>query len=297
MHRTILAAAVTMGLAACAGARPAGSRDGIPPPFASVADQVLITPGARLRFRDYSAGTAVILLHGYTDRLETMQGLADSLAPTHRVIALDVRGFGGSTTYSDPARYGPAMVEDVIQLMDARGVHRAHVVGYSMGALMAANLVAHHPDRVLSATLLGVPWFADTAATRAFLAPYVESMRQDGNGFREFLRWTFPRWGDSVVAAVSDSVTAVNDRGAMIAVLEALPALTVDEPGRLGGVRALIIVGQDDPLVGNSLALADAWPGAQLLTLPGADHERVLTRPSYIDAVRVHFGNPASPAE
>ncbi len=282
-----------LGLAACTGARPAATREGMPPPFALVADQELATQSARLRFRDYSAGTAVVLLHGYTDRLETMQALADSLAPAHRIIAMDIRGFGGSTKYSDPARYGAAMAGDVLRLMDARGVRRAHLVGYSMGALMATNLAAHHPDRVLSVTLLGVPWFADTAAARAFVAPFVEQMRQGGRGFQAFLRWVFPAWSDSVLAAVCDSVMAVNDRSATVAVLEALPDLTVDEPGRLGGVRALIIVGQEDPLFGNSLALADAWPGAQLLTLPATDHESVLTRPSYLDAVRVHVGIPA----
>lgn len=292
--RQAITVSVLLGCAGCAGAgAPAGHAEP-PARFASVPDQFLTTPGARIRYRDYSRGTAVILLHGYTDRLETMEPIADSLAPGHRIIALDARGFGESTRYSDPARYGPAMLDDVLRLMDARGVRRAHVIGYSMGALMAAHLAAHHPGRVLSVTLLGVPWFPDTASAQAFVGPWVAMMRRGDDGFGAFMQWMFPAWGDSLRKAICDSVAAVNDRGAMLASLEGLVALTVHQPGRLGGVPALAIAGQDDPLLPNSVALVDAWPGAQLLTLPGADHATVLTRPSYMDAVRVHLGTPVT---
>jgi pimeloyl-ACP methyl ester carboxylesterase len=279
-----------LGLAGCASTRTAGRAVG-PRPFAEVEDQVLVTPEASIRFRDYSNGTPVILLHGYTDRLETMQGLADSLAPAHRIIALDARGFGESTKYSDPARYGPAMLHDILRLMDDRGIERAHVVGYSMGALLAANLAAYHPDRVLSATLLAGPFFADSTTARAFVEPYAEEMRRGGPGFRNFLRWVFPDWPDSVLTAVTDSVAAVNDQGAMIAALDGLVPLTLDRRTATTTVPVLAVAGVADPVARYSHDLVSWWPGARMLELPDADHETVLTRLHYIDAVRAHLGS------
>lgn len=287
-----IASLILLGLAACADMRAAAGRPGSPPHFAQVPDQVLVTPGATIRFRDYSDGSAVILLHGYTDRLETMEGLADSLADSHRIIALDARGFGGSTKYSDPARYGAAMLDDVLLLMDNRGVGRAHVIGYSMGALMAANLAARHPDRVLSVTLLGVPYFGDSATARAFFSPYAEAMRNGDDGFRDFLDWMFPAWSDSALVAIADSVTAANDQGAMIAAFEGLVDLTIDRRTTPPALPVLSLVGSEDPLRLNVEAFAQWWQGSRLLVVPGADHETVLTHPTYIDAVREHLGSP-----
>jgi pimeloyl-ACP methyl ester carboxylesterase len=285
---------IIFGLTGCASTRAADGAAG-PRPFAEVEDQVLVTPEASIRFRDYSSGSPVILLHGYTDRLETMEGLADSLAPSHRIIALDARGFGESTKYSDPARYGPAMLDDIVRLMDDRGIERAHVIGYSMGALLAANLAAHHADRVLSATLLAGPFFADSAAARAFFEPYAEEMRRGGPGFRNFLDWVFPAWSDSVLVAVTDSVAAVNDRGAMIAALDGLVPLTLDRHTATTTVPVLAVAGVADPVARYSYDLVGWWPSARLLELPDADHETVLTRLNYIDAVRAHLGSTRRP--
>lgn len=287
-----IASLTLLGLAACTDMRAASDRPGAPPHFAQVPDQVLATPQASIRFRDYSDGSAVILLHGYTDRLGTMEGLADSLAPSHRIIALDVRGFGQSTKYSDPARYGQAMLDDVLRLMDNRGIERAHLVGYSMGALMAANLAARHPDRVITATLLGIPYFGDSVAAREFFGPYVAAMRNDGPGFREFLDWVFPAWSDSALVAITDSVTAANDKGAMVAALEGLVPLTLDRLTEPPGIPVLAVVGSEDPLRPHVEQFAAWWPGSVLVRVPGADHETVLTHLNYMDAVREHLGSP-----
>src|SRR5262249_5569543 len=54
--------------------------------------------------------------------------------------------------------YGPELVEDVVRLLDHLKIKKAHLVGYSMGGIIAANFTVKHPDRVLSATLGGMGW-------------------------------------------------------------------------------------------------------------------------------------------
>ena len=73
------------------------------------------------------------------------------LAKDHQVITLDMPGHGLSDKPTNDEAYGPELVEDVIRLMDHLKIKKAHVVGYSMGGIIAANLLAKHPDRALSA--------------------------------------------------------------------------------------------------------------------------------------------------
>src|SRR5262249_44220850 len=57
--------------------------------------------------------------------------------------------------------YGPELVEDVVRLLDHLKIKKAHIVGYSMGGIIAANFIVKHPDRVLSGTLGGMGWLKD----------------------------------------------------------------------------------------------------------------------------------------
>jgi pimeloyl-ACP methyl ester carboxylesterase len=54
--------------------------------------------------------------------------------------------------------YGAELVEDVVRLLDHLEIKKAHIVGYSMGGVIAANFIAKHPDRVLSGALCGMGW-------------------------------------------------------------------------------------------------------------------------------------------
>jgi pimeloyl-ACP methyl ester carboxylesterase len=69
-----------------------------------------------------------------------------------------VRGHGLSDKPTKEEAYGPELVEDVTRLLDHLKIKKAHVVGYSMGGIIAANFIARHPERVLSGTLGGMGW-------------------------------------------------------------------------------------------------------------------------------------------
>ena len=73
----------------------------------------------------------------------------------YRVIAFDNRGHGLSDKPHDGARYGLEMVRDVVRLLDPLNVDRAHVVGYSLGAVITNNVRALYPERLITATLGG----------------------------------------------------------------------------------------------------------------------------------------------
>lgn len=116
--------------------------------------------GLRLRARDYAPASGearlpVICLHGLTRNARDFEDLAPHLAAGgRRVLALDVRGRGGSAWDPQPLRYQPAVYAgDVLALMDAAGIARAHFIGSSMGGLITLVLCAMRPLAVAGAAL------------------------------------------------------------------------------------------------------------------------------------------------
>jgi pimeloyl-ACP methyl ester carboxylesterase len=85
-----------------------------------------------------------------------LPGIFSMVAEKYRVIAPDLRGHGGSGK--------PALVEDVIRLLDHLAIKQAHVVGYSMGGMVTVKLMTRHPERVLSAALGGMGWLREGSA-------------------------------------------------------------------------------------------------------------------------------------
>ena len=105
-----------------------------------------------------------MLIHGWLSSAAinwVLPGTSSLLARDYEVIAIDVRGHGLSDKPLREAAYGKELVEDIVRLLDHLMIKRAHIVGYSMGGVIAANFIANHPDRVLSGTLCGMGWLKE----------------------------------------------------------------------------------------------------------------------------------------
>lgn len=89
----------------------------------------------------------VVLVHGFASALETWSGVAPALARTHRVIALDLKGFGW--TDRPEGDYSPeAEARLVLRLLEQRGVTKAAWVAHSWGSSVALAAAMQAPDRV-----------------------------------------------------------------------------------------------------------------------------------------------------
>ena len=116
-------------------------------------------------------GEPVVLIHGlYSSAGINWQlpGTVKLLAERYQVIAPDLRGHGRSGKPKDEDAYGVQLMEDVVRLMDHLKIEKAHIVGYSLGGMIAGKLVAEHPDRVLSCTLGGMGWFREGGVLQEF---------------------------------------------------------------------------------------------------------------------------------
>jgi pimeloyl-ACP methyl ester carboxylesterase len=110
--------------------------------------------GTRFHYFEMGTGVPVILIHGSggTAANWMANGLGASVARTNRVLAIDMRAHG-QTVGPDGKRQRrtPNMDLDVLAFMDALGIQKAHIGGFSMGGSITSQLMARAPERFLSA--------------------------------------------------------------------------------------------------------------------------------------------------
>jgi pimeloyl-ACP methyl ester carboxylesterase len=155
-----------------------------------------------------------------------------------------------------------------------------------MGASIAADLAGRHPDRVRSVSLIAGPFSEDTTAFERDEGGFATEIEQ-GRGMKSLIRWLFPKWPDSLVAAMDVETWRNNDPAAVGAAMRSMGKLSV-LPGRSSSIRAptLIVVGRGDPLLPQSRWAATWWPGARLLEVADADHVTILYHPATLAAMR-----------
>ena len=288
-----LACAAVLVAAACGGDRDGASSTDSPAVAAASPATLELSPdrtftrdGVVINYRVIGTGDPLLLIHGYGDNLMMWVGTADSLARDHRVIAVDTRGFGKSGKPAGETSYGTAMIDDLTALLDHLDIRQVHVVGYSMGAMLASRLALSHPERVRTATMAAGTYAPDTVALRTLVTPWLDDL-EHGRRLTRLLKQIVPVLSDSLARSYSDQLFAEGDSAAYVGVMRGFVPLSVDW-ARVAESRvpAVVIVGMDDPLRPYSPALAAKWPGAKLVELPATDHMTIFTARQLIDEVR-----------
>lgn len=226
--------------------------------------------GVRIAYSDEGEGEPILLIHGFASNVAAnwrdSHWLRTLTEASRRVIAYDNRGHGRSEKLYDPSLYGaPIMAEDGRCLLDHLGISRADVMGYSMGARIAAFLVLAHPERVRSVVLAGAGinlvrgMVGSGPIARALEAPRIEDVTNDtARSFRAFAEQT-----GSDLKALAACMRGPREK------------ITADELARIA-VPTLVATGSKDVIAGSGRELASLVPGAQLLDIAGRDHMRAV---------------------
>jgi pimeloyl-ACP methyl ester carboxylesterase len=233
-------------------------------------------PGGTIAFDEAGRGPAVILLHGaFLDR-GTWDLQMPALAARHRVVRYDIRPFGKSTVPDQPYQ----TTDDLLALMDALKIERAHLVGHSFGGGVAIDFALAHPARVASLALVNsgvtgatMPPDEQKEAMQVFVGAR-ESAAKAVEAWLALGLWSASHARPEVMKAL-ETITARNAARFRMAAPPFAP-ITPPAIGRLGEIRAptLVVTGDRDT-PGNraaSDALAKGIPGARLVVIRGADH-------------------------
>jgi 3-oxoadipate enol-lactonase len=234
-----------------------------------------------------ASAPAVMLVHGILTDHRAWDAVAALLAPTFRVVRYDLRGHGGSSAPAAPYTM-EQLADDCVGLLDVLGLDRVHLVGSSLGGMLAQQVGGRHGPRLLSLTL------ANTAAVQGAPAAWEERVavaRKSGiaalaDGTLQ--RWFTPGFADRApqelarmreilcetsVEGFAGCAQAVRD----LSQLQLLSRITAP---------TLVVVGSEDkatpPEQGRQIA--DAIAGAQVVTLPAAHQSAVEVPQAFCDA-------------
>ena len=103
--------------------------------------------GMQMYYEVSGKGDPLIVLHGAYMNIPSMGAIVPKLAATHRVYALELQGHGRTTDVDRPITYAN-LADDIAAFMDAVGLPKADVFGYSMGAEAGLQLAIRHPSKV-----------------------------------------------------------------------------------------------------------------------------------------------------
>ncbi|MDB5315981.1 MAG: arylesterase [Rhodospirillales bacterium] len=255
--------------------------------------------GARLAFEEAGAGIPIVFVHEFAGDLRSWEPQMRQFARSHRCVAFSARGYPPSDVPEAAERYGQDIARlDVVAIMDALGIERAHVVGHSMGAFTALHVGLHHPERCLSVAALGCGWgsnpaerdaaaeacrniaglFRDKSMEEAAVAYAHFPMRlsfkaKDPRGFAEFVR---------MLAEHSGHGSAMT----MLNLQMKRPTLWELEAELRGFVPPLLVLlgDEDAPCLEGSLFLKRIVPTAALAVIPRAGHTITTEEPAAVNA-------------
>lgn len=265
----------------------------------SVADAgvVEVRPGRRLAWTATGEGPPLLLLNGYgATRLDWLPDFVALLAREMRVICPDNIGLGDSPLGEGEAVGGVAgMTADAIGLLDALGIERAAVAGWSMGGFIAQSLVREVPERIAAAGLMsthtggpdcvdaepgifqelidhsGTPREQATRLISLFFSPdaAADADRRYGEVFARS-RASLP---EPVLFMQEDAIVEWHGRATSLPLAD--PAIPV-----------AVVHGGADTVVppGNAEVLARFHPGAEVTIVSGCAHEPMAQEPAAVAA-------------
>jgi pimeloyl-ACP methyl ester carboxylesterase len=258
--------------------------------------------GTKIHYLDKGEGEPVILIHGFGANLDVnWSGMSSSLAKEFRVIALDNRGHGRSDKPHDSAQYGIQMVGDIVRLMDHLQIKKAHVVGYSMGALITAKFLTEHPDRVISSVIGGMGWLQIDPKWEKFLSDVASSL-DEGKGPLPLLRFLNSKNGvenvEEAIQGINTVLKITNDQKALAACARAFPQFQISKD-QLAAIKTptLVIVGDLDPFIDYVDAMKGTSPHMEIVAVQGGDHLTTIRSPIFLDRLKsfldAHRQSPA----
>jgi len=222
-------------------------------------------------------GQPVVLVHGVGSNLQSWNRVVERLAPHYRTIRMDLRGHGRSSKIRETYSL-ERFAEDIIAVMDAEGIAKAHLVGFSLGGLIGQCLALNWPDRFDKVALLSAV-AARTDEERAKVVSRLAIIEKEGiigvtGAARD--RWFTEAFADAHPEEIEKRIAELiaNDKESY---MEAYRVFGQSELGhRLHEIphETLVLTGEFDQGSNTRMArfMHEKIKNSQLVILPGMRH-------------------------
>lgn len=235
----------------------------------------------RMRYVDAGEGSPVVLLHGFASSIENWTTVLPRLEENHRVLALDLKGFGW--TDRPEGDYSPrAQARHVAELMDARGIERAAFVAHSWGASVALAFAMEYPERV-SRLVLYSAWVYEEQLPSTFIWARASGLGEFlfGGFYKErpedklAMAFYDKRYiTQELVDSVGEALHRPGTTAAALAAVRGQRYAEVEKNYRKIDLPTLLLWGREDGVTHLSAGerLSRELPRAELVVFPGCGH-------------------------
>lgn len=272
-------------------------------PVLNADDFFFESAGIKIHYTVDGKGEAVLLLHGIGGDIQTdwsAGGVIKELSNSYKVIAMDSRGHGRSGKPHDPGAYGMELVNDPIRLLDHLKIQKAHVVGYSMGGMIACAMVGYHPERLLSAVIGGAGWYPPEEDPLPAIRKQLADSLEQGKGIEPLIVSLnpigAPQPTPEQMAFLNKMFLSRNDALALAALQRNFASPPPEALLRANKVPVLALIGEMDPRKSGVDRLDGLMPNLKIVVIPKANHLMALANPEFINSLRIFLGEHSAAA-
>ena len=243
-------------------------------------------------------GTPLVLLHGIGSAARSFAAQLDAFASRWRVLAWDAPGYGASDAL--PMAH-PTVADYAVALerfLGERGIGEFHLLGHSLGCLMAAAFAARHPGRVRSLTLCSIAGghaHLPEAERHKLLDQRVQdvaSLGPRGMAEKRAPRLLGPAAPPEALAKLVDTMGSVHPDGyAQAARMLSTGDIVADIARLPATMPGQVIFGDADVITppARNREIAERWTGAAVHVIPGAGHALYIEQPQAFNALLTDF--------
>jgi pimeloyl-ACP methyl ester carboxylesterase len=260
--------------------------------------------GVRLYYEEVGTGTPIVFVHEFAGDYRAYETQMRFFSRRYRCIAYNARGYPPSDVPEDWQRYSQDRArDDILSVLDALKLPKAHIVGISMGGFATLHFGLHYPNRALSLVVAGCGYGAapdkrqqfaeETARTAAQIAEKgmaevaktygsgptrVQYANKDPRGYAEFLQQLSEH---STLGAANTMRGVQGRRPSLWDLVEGMKKLEVP---------TLVATGdEDEPCLEPSLLMKRAIPMAALAVFPNTGHALNIEEPDLFNRVLADF--------
>ena len=250
----------------------------------------------KISYLEGGKGETIILLHGFGDQKDSWVKFARPLTKNYHVIIPDLPGFGDSSKIPAQSYDMNTQLTRVAAFIDKAGVGKYHVVGNSMGGLLAGLLAATYPDRVLSLALLDAYGIANREKSELVkvlekgVNPLIVEKPEDYDRLLNFVFAKPPSIPEPIkkyLAARSQESAEFNKK----VFNEANGEKLLEE--KMAGIKArtLVIWGDTDRVfpVSSARAIEQGIPGSKVVIMKDCGHVPMTERPEEASSYYLNF--------
>ncbi len=250
----------------------------------------MIQEQVQLCYKEYGNGVPVILIHGFPFNGSIWEEIAARLSRSARLICPDLRGHGLS-----PAPEGiytmELMARDVALMMDNQGIHKAVIVGHSLGGYISLAFLSLFAQRCIALGFVATQAGSDSPEKKKGRYQTVEKLENKGvealtEGMPESLS-DFPEIRDRI----KTMIRATHKNGLIGALLGMAERTDYTTQLKVISVPALVVAGEQDKLIPIETAreMADLIPGSKIEIIPGTGHMPMMESPDLLSKVLLDF--------